>query len=146
LTEAEKLDVRAEIAAAAGVAVGNITKAKQILTAVHFDLVAALRSGEISIHRAWGWRQETPEEQKNLLLTYRSERGIKKTIRELVSRHRSKKNSIALDLSIVACRLSTLQPNQLTSVKVGIVKSSGKALYLTEGLAAALDAQQAGLC
>jgi hypothetical protein len=146
LTEAEKLDVRAEIAAAAGVAVGNITKVKQILTAVHHDLIEALRRGEISVHRAWGWRQETPEEQRNLLLQYRSERGIKKTIRELISRHRSRKNSLDLDLTNLACRLSTLRPNQLTSVKVGIVKSSGRALYLTEELAAALDGRQAGLC
>jgi len=146
LTEAERLDVRAELAAAAGVAVGNVTKVKQILTAVHHDLLEALRTGEVSIHRAWGWRQETPEEQRNLLLHYRSERGIKKTIRELVSRHRSKKSSLSLDLTNVACRLSALRPNQLTSVKVGIVKSSGKALYLTEALAAALGAEQAGLC
>ena len=146
LTEAERIDVRAEIAAAAGVAVGNITKVKQILTAVHHDLIEALRSGEISIHRAWGWRQETAEKQRDILLQYRSERGIKKTIRELISRHRSRKNSLDLDLTNLACRLSTLRPNQLTSVKVGIVKSSGRALYLTEELAAALDGRQAGLC
>jgi hypothetical protein len=146
LTEAERLDVRAEIAAAAGVAVGNITKVKQILTAVHHDLIEALRSGEISVHRAWGWRQKTPEEQRNILLQYRSESGIKKTIRELVSRHCSKKSFLDLDLNNLACRLSTLRPGQSTSVKVAIIKSSGKALYLTEGLAAALNAQQAGLC
>jgi hypothetical protein len=144
LTGAEKLDVRAEIAAAAGVAAGNITKVKQILTAAHLDLAEALRTGEISIHRAWGWSQETPEEQRNLLHQLRSERGIKKTIRELISRHRSKKNSVELDLIHVARRLSTFRPNQLTSIKVGIVKSSGSALYLTEELAAVLDAQQAG--
>ena len=52
LTEAGRLDVRSEIAAAAGVSVGNVTKVKQLTITAHSELLQALRSREISIHRA----------------------------------------------------------------------------------------------
>src|SRR5215469_7221287 len=47
LTEAEKLDVRSEIAATAGVSVGNVTKVKQVLATAHTELQDALRGGEV---------------------------------------------------------------------------------------------------
>ena len=90
LTEAEKLDVRREIAAAAGVCVGNVSKVKRVTLTAHSELLQALRSGEISIHRASLWCKESPERQREELRLYQSERGIRKTIRLLVSRHRSK--------------------------------------------------------
>jgi hypothetical protein len=54
LTEAERLDVRSEIAAAAGVSVGNVSKVKQLIMTAQPELVQALRSREVSIRRAWG--------------------------------------------------------------------------------------------
>lgn len=53
LTEADRLDVRAEVANAAGVSTGNINKVKQILANAQPELLQALRTGEVSIHRAW---------------------------------------------------------------------------------------------
>jgi hypothetical protein len=61
LTEAGRLDVRSEIAAAAGVSVGNVTKVKQLKVAATAEVLQALRSREISIHRAWGWSKASPE-------------------------------------------------------------------------------------
>ena len=90
LTEAGRLDVRSEIAAAAGVSVGNVTKVKQLRVAATAELLQALRSKEISIHRAWGWSKAPPERQREELRFYQNERGVKKTIRHLVSRHRSR--------------------------------------------------------
>jgi hypothetical protein len=52
LTETDKLDVRSQIAAAAGVSVGNVSKVKQLEAAAHSELLQALHSGEVSIHRA----------------------------------------------------------------------------------------------
>jgi hypothetical protein len=51
LTKAEKVSVRKEIAHAAGVSEGSVTKVDQ-LEGLHPELVAALQSGEIRIHRA----------------------------------------------------------------------------------------------
>ena len=62
LTEADRLDVRAEIAATAGVSTGNVNKVKQILTDARPELILALRTGEVSIHRGWCWLKE-PERQ-----------------------------------------------------------------------------------
>jgi len=43
LTEAQRLDVRKEIARVAGVSVGNVTKVKQLTTTAHSDVIKALR-------------------------------------------------------------------------------------------------------
>ena len=90
LTEAERLDVRREIAAAAGVSVGNVSKVKRVTSTAHSELLQALRSGEVSIHRASLWCKDSAARQREELRSYQSERGIKKTIRRLVSRHRRK--------------------------------------------------------
>ena len=60
LTKAERVSVRKEIAHAAGVSEGSVTKVDQ-LEGLHPELVAALQNGEIRIHRAWLWRTFTPE-------------------------------------------------------------------------------------
>jgi len=146
LTEADRLDVRSEIAGAAGASVGNVSKVKHLLTAANLDLLEALRSGEISIHRAWLWSQETPEEQREALWRHRNENGIRKTIRHLVSRHRSKSAPAQPNFDHVAARLAAMPPSQKNSVKVGVIKNAGKAIYLSEELALALDSRQMTLC
>ena len=90
LTEPERLDVRREIAVAAGVSVGNVTKVKQLQMAATAELLQALRSKEISIHRAWRWSKLPSERQREELTFCQSQRGVKKAIRLMVSRHRSK--------------------------------------------------------
>jgi hypothetical protein len=64
LKEADKLDVRREVAAVAGVSVGNVSKVKHLKLSAHTELLEALRTGEISIHRAWFWSRESPEMQR----------------------------------------------------------------------------------
>jgi hypothetical protein len=115
LTEAGRLDVRSEIAAAAGVSVGNVTKVKQLTTTAHSDLLQALRSREISIHRAWGWSKAPPERQREELRLYQSQRGIKKAIRLMVSRHRSRCLPAGLDPGNQAGRFSALEPKLVVS-------------------------------
>jgi hypothetical protein len=109
LTEAGRLDVRSEIAAAAGVSVGNVTKVKQLTITAHSDLLQALRSREISIHRAWRWSKAPPERQQEELRFYQSQRGVKKTIRLLVSRHRSKSPPAVPDRGNLARQWSALE-------------------------------------
>jgi hypothetical protein len=66
------------------------SKVKQLQFAATAELLQALRSKEISIHRAWGWSKLPAELQREELTFYQSQRGVKKTIRLMVSRHRSK--------------------------------------------------------
>jgi len=57
LSEADRLDVRARIAAAAGAAAGNVSKVKHLLSVAKPAILQALREGEVSIHRASLWLQ-----------------------------------------------------------------------------------------
>ena len=67
LTKAGPIDVRAEIARAAGVGAGNVTKVKQLLETATPAVREALRRGEIRIHRAWQWRQLGADQQNQQL-------------------------------------------------------------------------------
>jgi hypothetical protein len=135
LTEAERLDVRREIAAAAGVSVGNVSKVKQLQVTAHPELLQALRSGEISIHRAWRWSKAPPEKQREELRLYQSD--IKKSIRLLLSQHGSKGLPTVSDIGNLAKQLSALEA-KLGPITVAVVKASGRTVFLTEELSQAL--------
>ena len=49
LTEAQRLDVRKEIARIAGVSVGNVTKVNQLMTTAHSDIIQSV-AGERTFH------------------------------------------------------------------------------------------------
>lgn len=144
LTEAERLDVHSEIAAAADVSLGNVTKVKQLLATACMELQDALQSGEIRIHRAWLWRELSRENQRRELMLYRGERGVRKTIRRLISKHVSKNPPSAESLgpTSLAWRLSQLRSPDLTSVAVATVNVPGKAVFITEELLQLLPAHE----
>jgi hypothetical protein len=134
LTEAARLDVRSEIAAVAGVSVGNVSKVKQLKVMAHSDLLWALRNREISIHRAWLWSKESPEDQSKELRFYKSEQGTKKTIRSLVSRHRSKRLPVEPELGNLIRQLSALDASKSGPVRVAVIRAPGRTIFLTEEL------------
>jgi hypothetical protein len=142
LTEDATVDVRKEIAAAAGVSVGNVTKVKQLVGIGHPDLLEALRGGEVSIHRAWKWSTESPNQQIEALRTYRAERGINKSIRDLISRHKLKQTPTTPDLGSLARRLSELEPHESNSIRVSVIRAPGKMLLVTEELIRSLRPYQ----
>ena len=144
LTEAERVDVRSEIAAAAGVSLGNVTKVKQVMATACTELQDALRNGEVSIHRAWLWREMSSDNQRRALMLYRGERGVRKTIRRLISKHMPKNpvSAESLGLAGLARRLSQLQSPHLSSVAVAAVNVPGKAVFVTEELLQLLPAQE----
>jgi hypothetical protein len=142
LTEAERLDVRSEIAAAAGVSVGNLSKVKQLMMTAQPELLQALRRREVSIHRAWGWSKASPEQQRKELRLYQSERGVKKTIRLLVSRHRPNSDLAVPELGNLIRQLSSLDTNKSGRVSVVVIKAPGRAIFLTEELSHVLRSPQ----
>ena len=87
LTEAQKLDVRSEIAAVANVSTGNLTKAKQV--AAHADLVIceAAKSDEILVHRAWQLSRLPHHRQREKLEEFRSCKGVGLVSRKLIQKH-----------------------------------------------------------
>jgi hypothetical protein len=141
LTEAQRVDVRSEVASAAGVSVGNVSKVKQLTLNANAVVLQALRSGEISIHRASLWMNETHEKQYEMLKSHRSERGIRKTVRTLVSKHIPKCSSGVIRAESLLKTLSVLTPTELSKISVGIAQQGGNSIFLTEQLARTLESQ-----
>jgi len=142
LTEAQKVDVRAKIAEIAGVSVGNISKVKQLRRTAIPELLQALRNGEVSIHRAWKWSKESPEEQREALWRDQSESAIRRTIRNLFSRYRSKSSPTEPKAGDLVKLSSAVQSGKLGPVRVISVNIPGKAVFVTKELFRTLDARE----
>jgi hypothetical protein len=142
LTEAARLDVRREIATAAGVSVGNVTKVKQLIGAAHPELLEALRAGEVSIHRAWKWSVKSQERQTEALRTYCGEKGVKKAIRDLISRHELRSLPTAPELGSLVLRLSQLKADERSPINLSVIRIPGKTIFVTEELLQSLPPHQ----
>lgn len=121
LTKDATVDVRKEIAIAAGVSLGNVTKVKRLLTTGQPELLETLRSGEVSIHRAWKWTSELPDRQNEALRTYRNKNGVNKAIRDLIARHKPRNLPTSPDLASLVRRLSGLSSGECSSVDVSVI-------------------------
>jgi hypothetical protein len=141
LTEADRLDVRREIASAAGVSVGNVTKVKQLTAIAHGEVLQALLRSEISIHRAWLWSKESQYKQLAELRRCRDIRTTNK-IKRLISRHKPKGETAAGDPCGVIKRLGGLDSNDLATIRVAVVRGPAKAIFLTEDLLRSLPQYQ----
>ena len=142
LTEAERVDVRREIAEAADVSVGSVTKVKQLTGTAHPELLEILRAGEVSIHRAWKWSKRSQEQQTDALRAYRSERGINKAIRDLISRHEPMSLPAASDFGSLVSRLSRLRGDEFGPINLSVVRIPGKTIFVTEELLRSLPPHQ----
>lgn len=109
LTEAERLDVRQEIADAAGVAVGNVSNVKRLLMYALPDILAALHNGEIRIHRASAWAKVSHYEQRRHLTAFRAEHGIHRTVRRMIKKHKPRQGVICSGLRDIQKGLITLR-------------------------------------
>ena len=87
LAEAERLDVRIEVARAAGVSAGNVSKVKHILQCAIPEVRDALLSGEIRINRGACWSKCASSVQASQLSAFRNEHGIRLKIAVLLRRH-----------------------------------------------------------
>jgi len=142
LTEAGRLDVRKEIARIIGVSVGNVTKVKQLIPTAAPDIINALRGKEISIHRAWVWSKLSPEGQREELWQYRAKRGIRKTIRDLVSQYRSKSSPTMPDMGDLLKLLSAVQSGKLGPIRVVSINVPGNFVFVSDELLRAVGTQK----
>jgi hypothetical protein len=142
LTEAGKVDVRAEIAAAAGVSSGNVTKVKRVMRSATTEVVQALHNEEISIHRAWLWSQESPEKQRETLRLYQEQKGLKKTIRALLRRQQPKGSRMVVGLENLTRCLSTLDSTKFGPINVLVREIPGRTVVLSEELFRTTELQE----
>ncbi len=85
LTEGPPIDVRKEIAAAAQVSVGNVTKAKKLIASAHPEVLEALKRGDVSMHRASQWLDLSLWSQQRAYREYMSDRGMNTAVRLLMA-------------------------------------------------------------
>jgi hypothetical protein len=138
LTNDARIDVRSEIARRAKVSAGNVTKVKQVLARGCLDLLAALRSGEISIHRAHHWSKLPQVRQRRLLLEWRYAKDVKSSITRLLKKHSRSDSSRPLTISQLAQLLVSV--SLLTGeVPVETIKCQGQRIFISEELCLALQ-------
>jgi hypothetical protein len=147
LTEAERVNSLKQVADDAGVCMGNVSKVKHLIRKADPEILQALRSGEVRIHRAWLWSKESLDDQCEELRLYRIEKGVKKTARALVSRQLAEisprvvdpRSFTVVDLSKLVMHLSSPESN---TIIMALIDAPGKGVFLTEELFRVLKAQQ----
>ena len=137
LTKGNTIDVRAELARAAGVGAGNVTKIKQLRETATPAVRDALRQGEVKIHRAWKWRHLPPKLQNEELKKYRNGKdnrhAIRQTIRHLLHRHRAQQDNV-LPVEHFVTRLARLAPGALENATLHVAELPGPAIVVTRDL------------
>lgn len=155
LTEAEKVDVRKEIAATAGVSAGTCSHALQLIRTADREIVRTLCNGEIKIDRAWRWSKEPRSCQRDNLKLYRRHRGMERIVEMLVARQlrklKLKRPSASkwknVSSSEVVSLLAALTPDVLKSVDVVFIKSPAPVIALSEDVARHLEfREEASAC
>ena len=140
LTEADRLDVRFRIAAAAGVSTGNLSKARRLISDAHPQVLEALRISEVSIHRASTWLR-TPNQQLKELKLHQDHRGITRTIHTLLKAHSRPRGTMELDLQRITSALAAMTPEQREAVFVVEFNVQGAVLLLSTSLLRTLNGQ-----
>lgn len=140
LAEADRLDVRAKIADAAGVSTGNVTKVKHLASAAHPEVLDALRIGEVSVHQATLWLRR-PDKQLDELGLRQNRREISTTVDSLLRAHHNAVTDEQLDLQRITAGIAKLHSVQSDSILVAEVKVPGNVLLISTELRKALTTQ-----
>jgi hypothetical protein len=94
LPDAQRIDVREEIAKAAGVCPRNVANVKALLKLAHPRVTEALRDGTLTINRALQLCKFPRAKQLEQFIRYSEERATNKVIRRSIARPRGEKSSL----------------------------------------------------
>jgi hypothetical protein len=124
LPEAQRMDVRQEIARAAGVGTRNVSKVKTIISGAHQRLKDALRDGTLTINHAHKLCELPKTDQQEQFVRYCEERATKRVIRRYIAQpgERNPKVDIVELLKILQTR-EARAPGSL-GVRIGQHKST----------------------
>jgi len=156
LTDLNRLDVRSQVAAIAGVSAGNVTKVKQLRKTAEAAIEQAVRDGEISIHRAWLWSYDTPQRQLENLRLRRLEKGIKLKAKTLVTQHQSELHGSLRDprfftlpeLTQLVAFLSGESSDTSSTLRVAVIATvdvPGLGIFISRDLVEDVKEKQKGL-
>ena len=124
----------------AGVSVGTLSHALEVLETGDPEVQRALCSGEIKIDRAWRWCKEPRGQQRENLKVYRRNRGMEKVAEKLVAKQARRVRCIAPRKSRwhnatsteAVRRLASLPPDKLNSVDVIFIKAPISVIALSQ--------------
>ena len=118
LPEAQHIDVRQEIARAAGVGARNVSNVRTILQTAHSRLIGALQEGTLTINRAVQFCKFPRADQLEQFIRYSEEHATNKVIRRSIARPKQEK--ISADVLTVLDALQHQEARQPGSVAVRI--------------------------
>ena len=118
LPEAQRIDVREEIAGIAAVCPRNVSNVKKILKVAHPRLKEALLDGTLKINRAIQFCKLPRAEQLEQFIRHSEERATNKVIRRSIARPKEEKTS--LDVVAVLDALQHQEARQPGSVAVRV--------------------------
>jgi hypothetical protein len=142
LTEADRVDVRGEVARAAGVSVGSLNKAKRILASADPVVLTALMAGDISIHRAWLLLSLTHQEQREAVRRHCETKKMRPLIGRLISQHLQGPTSITASLQDFTEAMLALSPEQQREITVISLRLPSKLVAITTEVAKLLNTQK----
>jgi hypothetical protein len=149
LTEAQRVDVRSEIAAVANVSTGNLTKARQVATHADRAIREAAKSGEILVHRAWQLSRLPHHHQRKKLEEFRSCKGVGLVSRRLIQKHVAKMAPNRVVPETLGDVLRPLVPNRvavLDAVVVSEIDAPGRIAYFTKNAIRTLKSREDPEC
>jgi hypothetical protein len=139
LPEAHRIDVRKEIARAAGVGDRNVSNVRTILQRAHPILEGALKEGALSINRAIRLCNLPVAEQLEQFIRYSEERATNRVIRRSIPQPKDK--SASLDVVAVLDALRHQEAQLPGSVPVRVGRHRRTVVLIGEDLFARLPAQ-----
>jgi len=140
LPEARHVDVRQEIACAAGVGARNVSNVRTILQIAHVRLKEALRDGTLTINRAIQFCKLPRAEQLEQFIRYSEERATNKVIRQSIARPKQEKTSP--DVVTVLDALQQQETRQPGSVSVRIGRHKRTVILIGQDLFAEPGSQR----
>jgi hypothetical protein len=140
LPEAQRIDVRQEIARVAGVSARNVSNVRTILRTAHPSLIEALRDGELKIYRAIRWCKGPKAQQVERFTEYAFARATGKVIRQSIAR--LDKDNPGPDLRTVLDALQQQEAQQPGSVVVRVGRLQCTVVIIGRDLLAGLHVRR----
>jgi hypothetical protein len=124
LPEVQRIDVRQEIATAAGVGARNVSNVKTILKVAHPRVIEALTEGSLTINRAIQFCKLLRAEQLEQFTRYITERATSKVIRQSVNQSQCEKTKTDLDTVLDVLRQQEARQPGSVAIRLGRHKQS----------------------
>jgi len=138
LPEADRIDVRQEIAKLAGTGTGNVTKVETILDRAHPIIIVALQKDLLRIHRAWQWCKLPKLQQIEEFARHEEERFRRKLVREISVEH----SDVSLDPAHIIEVLQREEAQGPGFIAIRTSRSRRTVVVLGQDLLVKLDAQK----